>query len=253
MKIERFEVIDRCLFWKEKRVLIVGDLHLGYEDSLNESGISIPRSQIKETLDIFERVFKITGVVKEIILLGDVKHYFPRILKDEFNDFYKLIDFFRKNLGEEGRVIITKGNHDMILEPIIRNYSDVLLKEYYILDNLMFFHGDKLSLRRIGLGFFDEKIGLVVVGHYHPAILLKDDSKSERYKCYLFGISKDFNDKKTIFMPSFFPLIEGSDIFNHQQLNLKELKKSKVFVLGDFNEVYEFSFKELKKISTPTP
>jgi len=38
MKIKQFEIVNRCLYWKEKKALIIGDLHLGYEDSLKESG-----------------------------------------------------------------------------------------------------------------------------------------------------------------------------------------------------------------------
>ena len=75
MKIERFEAIDRCLYWKEKETLIVGDLHLGYEENLNESGISIPKSQLEETINIFKRIFleikKNGWKIKEIILLGN--------------------------------------------------------------------------------------------------------------------------------------------------------------------------------------
>ena len=34
MKIADFEIVDRCLFLAKEKILVVGDLHLGYEEYL---------------------------------------------------------------------------------------------------------------------------------------------------------------------------------------------------------------------------
>jgi len=187
MKIKQFEIVNRCLYWKEKKALIIGDLHLGYEDSLKESGAAIPRSQMKETFEILGNVFNKTGKVKKIILLGDVKHHFKGILKQEREEFLNLVNFLEKNLIEGGEIIITKGNHDNILKPLVENYKNVKLENYLIIEDVLFFHGDFFSLSCVNFHLFDNKIKTVVKAHFHPAIELREGSKKEKYKCFVFS------------------------------------------------------------------
>ncbi len=242
MKIAKFEIVDRCLFLKERKTLIVGDLHLGYESSINEEGVVIPKSQMKENYDLFRRIFKKTGKVKKIILLGDVKHYFGKVLEGESNDFVNLVYFFREFLLKDGKIVITKGNHDNILEKIVEHYKDVKLVSYLIEEGVLFFHGDSKSLAAVSLKLFDKKIKLVIKGHFHPAVVLTDGSKKEKYKCFVYG---SFNKKKTILVPSFFPLVEGWDIFSHKQFNKKSLEESSFYVIGDFDKIYKIKGKSL--------
>ncbi len=235
-KIKGFEIVDRCLYWKAEKTLIVGDLHLGYEDVLFRRGASFPRRQLDETLEIFKKVFEKTGKVERVILLGDVKHYFAGVLREEFEDFFNVLELIKKNLRKEGKVIITKGNHDNILKPISTNYKEVELLDYFVLKNVLFFHGDKFGFEKVKKELGKKKIKRVVVGHFHPALILSDNVKREKYKCFLLGevFEKDF-----IFVPSFFPLVEGSDINSEVKWNF-DLKKKKIFVLSPDGEVFEF-------------
>ena len=43
---------------KGERVLVVGDLHLGYEEALERSGIAIGKKMFDEMIGYFDRVFK---------------------------------------------------------------------------------------------------------------------------------------------------------------------------------------------------
>ena len=141
MKLEMFEIVGRCLFWREKKVLVVGDLHLGYEEVLNEQGMVFPKSQLSDYLEEFGKIFGKTGELNEIVLLGDIKHHFGGILRDESDGFYKLIEFFENNLDKNGKIVITEGNHDNILAPIVRRFDNVELKEGHLIENVLFFHG----------------------------------------------------------------------------------------------------------------
>jgi len=240
MKIERFEAIDRCLYWKEKQTLVVGDLHLGYEENLNESGISIPKSQLKETIEIFERIFRVLKEkdwkIKEIVLLGDVKHYFSGILRQEFGDFKKVINLFEKNIEQNGKIFVVKGNHDNILEPITREYKNIELKEYYNIEDILFLHGHQLNMEKLNLKIVDKKNKLLVMGHFHTAISLIEGAKNEKFKCFLYG-KLDLVKKYVIAMPSFFPLIEGSDILTEFDVDLSNFK---VYILDEESNIYDF-------------
>ena len=248
MKIEKFEVIDKTLFWPEKKILIIGDLHLGYENYLNEHGWTFPKTQLNRTISnlnqILQKIVKKHGKLNEIILLGDVKHFFAGILRDEFKDVDKIIALLDKNLKKGKKIIITKGNHDTILLPIIKKYTNIELKDSYILKDTLFFHGNREGFKKIGLSLYDKKIKIIVMAHYHPAISLSEDVKTEKYKCFLYGKAKEFGNRKLILIPSFFPLIEGSDILT-ENLMLKEnldISDFKVFALdgSEFSKVYDF-------------
>jgi putative SbcD/Mre11-related phosphoesterase len=238
VKIKQFEVVDRCLFWKEKKILIVGDLHLGYEDNLASRGFAVPRSQFMQTKEIFEKIFNKIGKVDKILLLGDVKHVFGKIMKQEFFDFEQLITLFTENLIERGEIIITKGNHDTILENISRKYEKITLCDKYIIGKTLFLHGDSKSVRENYECIKDKKIKLIVVGHFHPAYILKDKNsvKQEKFKCFLYGFSSEYQ-KEVIFTPSFFPLIEGSDII--QELEIYE-KGMKAILIDGSGKTYDF-------------
>jgi len=238
MKIKQFEIIDRCLFWKEKRILVVGDLHLGYEDNLTERGFAVPRSQFDQTKEIFERIFNKIGKVEKIILLGDIKHVFGKIMKQEFFDFEQLIKLFDKNLVKSKEITITKESHDTILEPLSKKYRNIILCDKYILEKTLFLHGDSKSVRKNYQSIKNKEIKLVVVGHFRPAYILKDKNsiKQEKFKCFLYGFSSEYQ-KKVIFIPSFFPLAEGSDII--QELEIYE-KGMKIALIDGNGKVYDF-------------
>ncbi len=79
---------------------------------------------------------------------------------------------------------------------------------------------------------------IIIIGNEHPSISLRDGVKSELYKCFLVGRWKG---KKLIVMPSFLPIIEGTDVRKEKVLS-PYLKQSlggfDVFIIGD--KVYRF-------------
>jgi hypothetical protein len=252
MKISKFEIIDKSLFWRKEKTLIIGDLHLGYEQLLQEHGYYIPKSQNKETLNDLKEILKQTGKCNEIILLGDVKHYFSGILKAEWNDFFELIHLLKENLNPKGKIIITKGNHDSILEHLVyqieeknpqSSTSEIQLHDYYIKKSILFIHGDYKTLKKISKIRSKSSFSMMIMGHFHPAIMLKDKLKikQERYKCFLYGKSSPLK-LETIILPSFFPLIEGTDILSKDSLleGWFDIKNFEVFALDDKGHAYDF-------------
>ena len=210
------EYIGKCLFIEEgkakkkERILVIGDLHLGYEETLNASGIFVSREMFREMIDEMQRVFDKTGKVDKVVLLGDVKHKFGGILRQEWNDVLSLFEFLKKKCKE---IIITKGNHDIILEPIVRKVKGVRLVEYFIWKEYCFVHGNKKFEEIIK----NKDIKCIIMGHVHPAVEISDGVKNEKYKCFLIG---RFGKREMILVPSFFSLIEGTD---PRESHLKEI------------------------------
>lgn len=245
----RYEFIDKSLFFPDEKILVIGDLHIGYEEALNKAGVMIPRTQFRRMMDdlqsIFLEISKLknfddhqepheknvpeTGKLKEIIILGDLKHEFGTISKQEWDETLMVLDFLSKN---SEKIILVKGNHDTILGPIAdRRGIEVL--DFYVYEDFLFIHGNK-EIEEIE----NAKIGTIVLGHRHPAVVISDDYKKEKYKTFLVG---EFKGKRFIILPSFFPFIEGSDVIGDEEylfIPRKDLEKAEAYVVGD--KVYRF-------------
>src|SRR3989338_4885293 len=223
--MDRIEYIGKCLLIEdgEKKILAVGDLHLGYEEVLNQVGVFVTREMFKEMISYFDKVFDKVGEVDYIVLLGDVKHDFGRILRQELNDVSGLFDYFERKIGKRGEIVIVKGNHDIILGPIVKKREKVKIVDYFIVGECCFVHGDRVfeEMNNKGVGYW-------IIGHGHPAIKLGDGVKIEKYKCFLAG---KYCGREIIIVPSFLEYNEGSDprendlgmawSFNYDKFNVK--------------------------------
>ena len=57
------EIIETALWLRKEKALVINDLHLGYEESLQKKGVLIPKFQFKEILSSLERILsKVTAV-----------------------------------------------------------------------------------------------------------------------------------------------------------------------------------------------
>ncbi|MEM3113178.1 MAG: metallophosphoesterase [Candidatus Pacearchaeota archaeon] len=231
MKQKEFEFIGKTLYLTKKRILVVGDLHLGYEYTFREPGSLIPATQFQETKNDLKKVFselKRQGKkIKKVVFLGDVKHFFA-YMKAEKNLFLNLLELVGKYVSRKN-IIVLKGNHEKMAE-----IADKKLIDYYIEENIAFIHGDK-EFKKI----FEEGISTIIMGHLHPAITLIDRQKikSEKYKCFMDG---KYRGKKVIIVPSFLPTVEGTSVNEYLSDGLciipaRNLKNFEVFIIGEKN------------------
>ncbi len=219
--IKGIKAVDLCLVLDN--TLVIGDVHIGYEEELNKRGVMIPRISFNEVIQRLSRVLKNVKVNK-IILMGDLKHEFGAISDSEWRLSLRLIDFLSKHCNE---LILLKGNHDTVLEPILEK-RDLVVKDYIVMNNILFCHGDRLP----GELEVKEEYNSIIIGHEHPAITLKTTTRRERYKCFLVG---KYSGKDLIVVPSFNLLTEGTDVLREKLLSpfLTDISKFKVFVVGD--------------------
>jgi hypothetical protein len=199
----KLKYVGKCLLLDsgKEKILVVGDLHLGFEEMLNKSGVLVSRQMFEEMISDLNNVFGEVGRVDKVVLLGDVKHDFGGILKQEWSDVNALLNYLESMAGE---VVVVKGNHDNILEPILKKRK-MRLWNCYIWREFAFLHGDK-DFRKI----WDKKIKYLIIGHGHPAVKLREKkgTKVEKYKCFLIG---KFRGKEMIILPSFIDYYAGSD------------------------------------------
>lgn len=238
-----YEFMDKALFFPEKAILVIGDLHIGYEESLVESGILLPEQQLTEVIEslkkIMEEIETKNQKVKKVIFLGDIKHFFGYEQKEKAN-FQLVLDFLQEYVSEKDIVLI-KGNHDTM------DYSYGKMKDYYVDGDIAFVHGH-VSFPEI----YGNNIRTVVSGHLHPSVILEEKPgvKKENYKCFLEGVS----GKKTfLVLPSFLDFYEGTPVNYYRDdflesfsiIPRKDILKFRVKVIEDATakseaKVYDF-------------
>ncbi len=246
-------IVDLALYLKKENILVIGDVHLGYEEAMAKHGVLMPRFQFKDTIERLEKIFSLlqqqqqllkngknetqveqvsTGLSRQnatreleaIVVNGDLKHDFGSISEQEWRDILKLLDLL---LQHAGQVILVKGNHDIKLAPIARKRSIVVVENIAINDKFIC-HGHVVPASSEF-----EKSKIVIVGNEHPAISLREGARSELYKCFLLG---KWKGKKMIVMPSFNQVTIGTDILKEKFISpfmQQNLGGFDVFVAGD--------------------
>lgn len=193
--LKNIEIVDLGLL-VNKKILLLSDLHIGYEEYLRKRGVLVPNIQFNDIINRLELILNKTKP-KTIVITGDLKHEFGTISNQEWKNILKLLDLLMKYTK---KIILIKGNHDPILN-VIAKKKNLMVKEIYKIKDIVILHGDHL------VDFKDIKT--IIIGHEHPAVRLKKGVRSELYKCFLKG---KFKRKNLIVMPSFNLLTIGSDV-----------------------------------------
>ena len=140
-----------AVFWEEKKMLLISDVHLGKVTHFRKHGIGIPKEAIFENFNRLKQVLE-TFNSETIVFLGDLFH---SKINTEWNFFVEWLKEYSQ------KIILVEGNHDIISK---RNYEDLnieIFSELVIADFLLTHHPT-------------EKEGLFnFCGHIHPAIQLK--------------------------------------------------------------------------------
>jgi len=215
---KNIEIRDLGLYLIKEKVLVIGDIHIGYEEELNIKGLMIPRFNFN---DLKERISKILDDVETVVINGDIKHKFGGIMNTEWKNVREFLKIF-----EDKKIILVQGNHDRILKPIIKEME---LVDYYKVGDVLICHGDEIK---------DVDSKVVIIGHEHCAIGLKENVRFEKYKCFIKG---KYKRKVLIAMPSYNLLAIGTDVLRDDKLSpylQGNLDKFEVFVVSD--KVYDF-------------
>jgi len=149
-----------------ERILVVADLHIGWEVSLIEKGIHIP-SQVWRIRD---KLLEIVGKYKpnRIIFLGDVKHAIPRISLEEWKAIPEFFETIQKVVGD---VLVTLGNHDGDLESLVPPSVKILPSSGLVVGgetHIWLFHGHAWPSPEVLAS------ELLVMGHIHPVVWFRD-------------------------------------------------------------------------------
>lgn len=147
---------------EKNKTLVITDLHIGWEMTLQKRGIHIPT----QTLKILNKLKNLIVNFKptQILILGDIKH---TVTTAEISEWKDIPFFFNELKRIIKKIIIIRGNHDGNLTPLlpddIKSYTTSL-----IIDGIGFFHGHSWPHTSI------LKCNSLVMGHVHPVVTYRD-------------------------------------------------------------------------------
>lgn len=194
---------EKCLFWPDKEMLIIADVHLGKVMHFRKAGIPIPTKAIKKNLFTLQQLFT-TWQPKRVIFLGDLFH---SSLNSEWHYFESLMDQFPSCQFE-----LVLGNHDAytqsFMEERLITYPELLLIPPFSFTHI------PLNLVDIPPNTYN------LSGHLHPAMQFLGKGKQRlQFPCFFFGPKQGvlpafgaftgFINMKTTIHDEVFPIVEG--------------------------------------------
>lgn len=241
-----------------EKILVISDLHIGFEHSLAEQGINIP-SHTPRILDRIQSLAKKHDATR-LFILGDVKH---EVVGISLQEYAELPDFFRELLRVFKEVEVVPGNHDgeigkilpprAILHPPTGTYIWDSKKRISII------HGHAWPSPEV---FYCDTF---ILGHNHLTVELRysgyrmvepvwltarwdKERITEAYTKYS-GLKARISNPKIILMPAFNPLLGGMAVNSKPDINLLgPIFSSGAVELGE-SELYLLDSTYLGKLS----
>jgi uncharacterized protein len=182
---------DLCLHLPEERTVVIADLHIGYESSLEAEGIHIPRIQTRTVISSLGRLMD-KYEPDHLVIVGDLKHEFSRNLGQEMKDVRKVLD----SVSDRTDIVLVKGNHDNYIENIVSRIQVPVVPQYKVAGITMV-HGHQPCSERP-----------LVMGHEHPSIKIVDRVGAYlKLPCHVW-----LKKERILVLPAYSPMASGTDI-----------------------------------------
>jgi len=183
---------ERGLFWPDKKMLFVADVHLGKSGTFRHFGLPIPETAAVD-LAVLSRLLQRTKA-ETLVVLGDLTHH--RVGIDD-----RLIGIVADWRREFSRlqIALVAGNHDRHLTTLpkaweIENWEKEVTRGPFLLRHEPLNTDDPST---------QETKGFVLAGHLHPCFALLDAGR-QRTKCAGF-----WRRKNELILPAFSQFTDG--------------------------------------------
>ena len=181
----------RCAMVLPSRTLVLGDMHLGIEASLEMEGVQLPRVQAAEMMRRFTAAAE-AHHPRRVVVLGDMKHEFSRNLEQEWSQVRRMLE----HMSSFAEVTVVRGNHDNYLANITSRAGVDLVDELEV-DGFHLSHGHIPCSGRP-----------LVQGHEHPSARLFDGVGGFiKMPAFLHH-----PNERILVIPAFSPLAAGNDV-----------------------------------------
>jgi len=224
--------LDAALWIAADRALVLADLHLGIEEMFNRQGVLLPRTNFNDIKERLEKKILPKAKPELIVINGDLKHEFGAVSEQEWQEAIGMLRLLQAHCG---RIVLIRGNHDRILEPIAKWESISIEESGVLLPKSAVFvtHGEKIPKTAEF-----KKAKTIIIGHEHPAISIREQYKQELFKCFLVG---KFRGKNLVVQPSMNAVNIGTDVRGSRLLSpflRGGAENFNVFAVAD--KIYDF-------------
>ena len=210
---------------KPERVLVVADLHIGWEAPLTQKGVHVP----SQTPKILDRILQLIKTCKPtcLIFLGDVKHAIAKVEMEEWRD---IPDFFEALEKKVPDIQVVPGNHDGNLEPLLPETVKILPSTGVVFGNVGLFHGHAWPAPEL-LGCRS-----LVTGHVHPMVAFRDPMGFRITRQVWVKAACDGQRlAKSLFKRLGVKVKANPSILLRDRFNVR-LRVSQLFIMPSFNE-----------------
>jgi len=158
-----FEDRGMIVRWSDITVLLISDIHLGFEEAVSkEKGVEFP-PQHPVILERIERLVK-KHDASHLYIIGDVKH---SIFTDDYSN-WEIVPEFIEGIAKVVETTIIPGNHDGVLEPLLPRSVTLTDVQGIVLggneESVGLLHGHTWPSPEV----LDAR--MIVVGHNHPTV-----------------------------------------------------------------------------------
>ncbi|NNE75836.1 MAG: ligase-associated DNA damage response endonuclease PdeM [Pricia sp.] len=151
------------LFWKEKSILLISDVHLGKVSHFRKFGAAVPRKAIQKNFDLMDEAIDYFQP-DMVVFLGDLFH-------SSLNKEWGLFEKWASTVVSE--IVLVAGNHDIISPLKYESLGIRVVSEIQLNGFLLTHHPEERA------SFF------TFSGHIHPAVRLHGIGRqSLRLSCF---------------------------------------------------------------------
>ncbi|MEO2053284.1 MAG: ligase-associated DNA damage response endonuclease PdeM [Allomuricauda sp.] len=163
------------LFWQEKSLLLISDVHLGKVSHFRKFGAAVPRKAVHKNFVLLDMLVSDFQPF-QICFLGDLFH-------SSLNKEWELFENWVAKTPSE--IILVAGNHDIIAPEKFQQLHIPIFPELVIDDFLLTHHPE------------EREDHFTFCGHIHPAVKLQGFGRQRlRLPCF-------FKSKNQMILPAF--------------------------------------------------
>ena len=219
------------------RIMVISDLHIGWEMALSDKGIHVPTQMPK----LLRKLRSLVSVYKpeKLLILGDVKY---SIAAADLGEWHDIPDFFGGIKEQIKEIYVIRGNHDGSLEPLLPESVKILPSTGVVFGNVGLFHGHRWPSPTL------LKCKTLVMGHVHPVVVFRDPAGFRitrqvwvKANCSRLQLTQILLRKHNVKIEK----NPGETLWNHYRI---KSKTSQLFIMPSFNE-----FLGGKPLNEPAP
>ncbi|MFT4326022.1 MAG: metallophosphoesterase [Candidatus Woesearchaeota archaeon] len=159
--------VGPCAFIEEYSMLVIGDLHIGTDQDLSETGAFAPDISISNITKTLTAVIRKTKP-DIIVVLGDIAIHFGKMPDRQRQNITTIIHRLKNSCK---KLVLLKGNHDAYIAQYFKD-TKTPFAEQYIYNEYFFCHGHEIPE-------IPDSCTTIFIGHEHPAISMTNSIRTE--------------------------------------------------------------------------